>query len=348
VVDQTVLWRIFFGFQSSEESFFGSENLNGGSWVFGQVDQVTGVGDQSGADEFTNEKGQIWSDGLHSVFEVFVEFCSVFGQLNDSIGEVVNGEKIFVRDFATHGELSGVFELFFDVFWKDSGKIGFFGGFSETHGSHDSSVGEVISNDFGHFWKMPSVPFPHPHHHVVKLFVQIVQQANRLNDHSIDLIWRKLQLVPGQTMRQTKSHTGGFVGGNTVSSQIGQMLSNDSHEFRGSVVENALNRVLFFDQLSEFSIGDHEFFGGVDFLQKFLQRFRDFGFDQSGGALEGFGGVSNRLEFFEGEVFAGFFGRARSENVLDVIDFGDFGAVVDFENTVTGGGFEEKKHFEFL
>ena len=87
----------------------------------------------------------------------------------------------------------------------------------------------------------------------------------------------------------------------------------------------------------------------TNFLQEFLQRLRDFGFDQSGCALESLGGVSNGLECFEGEVFTRFFGRAFAEHFLDVVDFGDFGAVVDFENTVAGGGFEEEKHdFEFL
>ena len=41
--------------------------------MLGQVEEGTSVGDESGADELTEEDGQVWRDGGHSVLEVVRE-----------------------------------------------------------------------------------------------------------------------------------------------------------------------------------------------------------------------------------------------------------------------------------
>jgi len=44
-----------------------------------------------------------------------------------------------------------------------------------THQLDDFCVGEIISDDFTHFWEMPAVPFLDSHRVSIELFIQIIQ-----------------------------------------------------------------------------------------------------------------------------------------------------------------------------
>lgn len=58
------------GLESTEKGLFGTEDLDRRSGVLGQVHQTSGVTDESGTNELSDECGKIWSDGLHSVTQV--------------------------------------------------------------------------------------------------------------------------------------------------------------------------------------------------------------------------------------------------------------------------------------
>jgi len=70
VEDQTILWGLTFGLQSSEQSLLGTKKLDGGGWVLAQVGKATSVGDQLGADGVSDEGGKIWCNSVHSLLEV--------------------------------------------------------------------------------------------------------------------------------------------------------------------------------------------------------------------------------------------------------------------------------------
>jgi hypothetical protein len=46
---------------------------------------------------------------------------------------------------------------------------------------------------------MPAVPLSAPHHIIVQLLVQVIQQRNSLDNHGVNLVRAELELVAGQT-----------------------------------------------------------------------------------------------------------------------------------------------------
>ena len=78
VVDETVLGSILLGLQSSEESFFSTEDLNCRGRVLGQVEEGTSVGNQTSADKLTEKNSQVWSNGGHSVLKSVFEDSSKY------------------------------------------------------------------------------------------------------------------------------------------------------------------------------------------------------------------------------------------------------------------------------
>ena len=45
---------------------------------------------------------------------------------------------------------------------------------------------------------MPAIPLTAPHDIVVELFVQVIQERNGLNNHSVHLIWAELEFIARQ------------------------------------------------------------------------------------------------------------------------------------------------------
>ena len=73
------------GLEGSEESLFGTENLDSGSGVLGEVHQTSGVTDESCSDQLANKSSEIGCDGLHPISEVLGKLSSVFGDGNDLV-----------------------------------------------------------------------------------------------------------------------------------------------------------------------------------------------------------------------------------------------------------------------
>jgi len=88
VEDQTILWSLSLGLQSSEKSFFGTEDLDGGGWVLGQVGKSTSVRNKLGTNDVTDQSRQVWSDSVHSLGEVLGKRLSEIDELNTSSGEL--------------------------------------------------------------------------------------------------------------------------------------------------------------------------------------------------------------------------------------------------------------------
>jgi hypothetical protein len=75
-----------------------------------------------------------------------------------------------------------------------------------THRLDDLGVGLVLGDDLAHLGEVPSVPLLNPHRVDVDLLVQVVKESDRLNDHSVDLVGRELELVAGEGVGETEFH----------------------------------------------------------------------------------------------------------------------------------------------
>ena len=124
VENQTVFRGIVFRLERTEESFLGSENLHSRGGVFGQVEERTGVSDETSSDQFSNEGGEIRSDSSHSISEVFVEFGSVLGDGDDLVGKEMNVDQVGFGDFGSHRDRGSGFEGFLELFREDRGEVG--------------------------------------------------------------------------------------------------------------------------------------------------------------------------------------------------------------------------------
>ena len=57
--------------------------------------------------------------------------------------------------------------------------------------------GDVVGDDLAHLGEMPSEPFSQSHGVVVQLFVEVIEQGYRLNDHRVHFVGGELQFVSG-------------------------------------------------------------------------------------------------------------------------------------------------------
>ena len=96
VVDESVLGSVVLGSEGSEEGLLGSEDLDGGGGLLGQVDEGTGVGDKSGSNEFADHDGEIGGDGHHSGLEVLGQRLSVLGKGDDLVAEFLDVELVLI------------------------------------------------------------------------------------------------------------------------------------------------------------------------------------------------------------------------------------------------------------
>ena len=79
--DEAILWCSVLCLERSEECLLGAEDLDGGRGRFCEVDERSGVCDQSRADQFADEDGEVGCDRLHPVLQVLVQLGAVLGQL---------------------------------------------------------------------------------------------------------------------------------------------------------------------------------------------------------------------------------------------------------------------------
>lgn len=73
VEDETVLGRLAFGLEGSEEGLLSTQDLDGRGGVLRKVGQAAGVCNKLRAHNFTDERLQVGGYSVHSVFEVLGE-----------------------------------------------------------------------------------------------------------------------------------------------------------------------------------------------------------------------------------------------------------------------------------
>lgn len=109
--DETVLGGVTTGLEGTEESLLSTEDLDGGGGVLGEVDQASSVGDQTGSDDVSDERGKVGGDVAHLVVEVVVELLAVLVEVDDLEREAADVEHVEVRDVSSHGALGSLNDL---------------------------------------------------------------------------------------------------------------------------------------------------------------------------------------------------------------------------------------------
>ena len=73
VEDKAVLGGLFTHLERSEEGLLSTQDLNCGSWMLGEVQQRTGMRNQTSSDQLANHVGQIGGDRVHSLLQILRE-----------------------------------------------------------------------------------------------------------------------------------------------------------------------------------------------------------------------------------------------------------------------------------
>jgi len=105
--DESVFRSIVLCLEGSKEGFFGSEDLDCRGRLFGEIDEITGMGDETGADEFADEGREVGRYGSHAGAEVIIKLGTIFGERYDLVDEQEDVVEIGLRDFSSHGYFCG-------------------------------------------------------------------------------------------------------------------------------------------------------------------------------------------------------------------------------------------------
>lgn len=72
--------------------------------------------DQTGADQFSNQRSKVGSNGIHSIAQILRELDAVCRDGNDLVTECVNMIYVGVGNFRAHGDFGGNFDRSFQIF----------------------------------------------------------------------------------------------------------------------------------------------------------------------------------------------------------------------------------------
>jgi hypothetical protein len=149
---------------------------------------------------------------------------------------------------------------------------------------------EVVGDDLGHLGEVPAVPLLDAHGVGVDLLVELVEEADGLHDHGVDLVRAELELVARQRVAEAELH---LAQARVVQplDEVGQLVADAAHELVDLGVADARNVELVLDEPPELDVGDGELVRelGLDdvLLQELLQRLGHLALHDGGGGGEG-------------------------------------------------------------
>lgn len=187
VVDETELGGVALGLEGAEQGLLGTKNLQGRGRVLGQVGQTSGLLDEAGSDNLSDQGSQVGGDGAHLLGEVVVQRPPVLGELNDAAGERGDVLEIGLGDFATHGDLGLVddFVGLLLIFVDQSGQLVQLvlaqGGLVANEKSHAGKA-QVVGNNGVQLGEVPRVGFSELLREQVDALVQVVERGNGTDD----------------------------------------------------------------------------------------------------------------------------------------------------------------------
>jgi hypothetical protein len=209
VVDETVLGGVSLSLQRAEEGLLGTENLDGGGGVLGEVGEGARVGDEARGDDLADQRGQVGRDDGHLVGEVLEEGAAVFGELDDAVGERGDVLHVLLGDVLAHRDLAGVDNGLGDVsiVVDERGDVVepvVAEGLLVADGEGKLGEGVVVRDDLDQLGEVPRVPLANTHGECVDGLVEVVQGGNGLDDVVVVLLDGELDLCARVGVAKTK------------------------------------------------------------------------------------------------------------------------------------------------
>lgn len=209
VVQETVLGGVTLGLQGTEKSLLGTENLNSGGGVLGQVGQATGVGDKTGSDDLTDESGKVRGDNAHLGDQVRVERLAVLGELDNTLGERDDVLHVSLGDLLTHAVLGGINDVLGNtlIVLDESGNVVqalVVQVVLVLDEQSELGVTLVVGDNLDELGEVPGVPFADTHGESVDGLVKLVENGDGLDDVVVVTLDGELYLSAGVGVTKTE------------------------------------------------------------------------------------------------------------------------------------------------
>mmetsp|Transcript_13642 Transcript_13642/g.27253 ORF Transcript_13642/g.27253 Transcript_13642/m.27253 type:complete len:212 (-) Transcript_13642:449-1084(-) len=206
--DEPILWCISFCFQRSKQSLLSSQDLHRRGWIFGQIRKRPCMGYQPCSNKLPNQSSQIRGHGLHFILKIGEQVMSILCQRNNPLGKGFDINQINRRDILTHGGLGSIHHLLCLLLITQNFLNSRNGLITQSRLVLDEQgqlgIEVIVCNNLDKLWEMPRVPLSDSHHKRIHIFIQGIQESNRLNNHIIRLVYVEFHLCSGVGVRQTK------------------------------------------------------------------------------------------------------------------------------------------------
>lgn len=311
------------------------------------------MSDELGGNQLADEHREVGSNGAHAVLEVLSEVRTVIANLDDGLGERLNVHFIVWQDLRTHTDFGGLLNLLGEVFRHD---------FLEllkrkildvrTHTNEDDSlsVSTIVRDDLAELREVPRVPFAQSHCIIVQLLVEVLEQADSLNDHSVDLLRRERQFIAGNAMSQTELHLLKLLVLKATSQQRLHLEADATEKLVGFVTCLTGDAKLLLDNLAELLVSDHELLLNIllndVLLEEFSECFRHVAFKH---LLDSFSRLSRIFELFESlQLYNLFSGITSGKSRVKIFDILELAILQDFEECEAAGRLKQYQNHDFL
>ena len=193
--------------QGAEERLLGSQDLDGGSRVFGKSSERARVGDELGSDGFTDETGEVGGYDFHAALEVALDLGSELEHAQSLLAEVLQALDVEVADLLAHRVVGGFDHAFGHLTVPDDllNLLGSDGSGGSVSNKVDESHEElVVADNPVELGEMPGVPLLDPHGEGVDVLIEQFQQSDGLDDGLVLPVDVELDLVAGEGVGETE------------------------------------------------------------------------------------------------------------------------------------------------
>eukprot|EP00760_Papus_ankaliazontas_P032066 PhM_4_TR5606/c0_g1_i2/m.58742 len=299
VEQDAVLGRRLLVLERAEEGLLGAEDLHRRGRVLGERQEAAGLLDQARADVLADHRRQVGGDGLHAVAEVGRELLAVLVRRHDLVAQTCDVVDVLVRDLRTHRHNRGLADTRGDLLADDAGEVRLGGLVAGAHGEDDLGVLDVVAEDLAELGEVPAVPFLGAHGVLVELLVKVVEEADGLHNHHVDLVGREAELVAVHVVGETQRRLVHLLLGD-IADEVVHVGADEAHDVEDLIAVDDVDADLSLDGLAELRVQHAQLLRDADvdvLLEELLQRLAELTGDDSGGGLKG---LLRGLELMEG------------------------------------------------
>ena len=228
--------------------------------------------------EFTEKSRKVGCDVLHLLDEVAVEVLFVICEVDDPCGKIKDADEVELGDLVAHrglGRLNDLGDSVLRVLAKDfsqlicGGLLVFSDGLLVANGLHATRVVVVIGDDADELREVPAVPLADAHSEGIDVLLELVEQANALDDHVVHAVHVELDF--GATVAVGKTELGLVeVLLLKVGDELAEVLSDPALDLDNKLGLVALDLAGVVDGRGELLLDDAEGLVGRDVRRKEL------------------------------------------------------------------------------